>query len=62
MASKMGIVYDLASGQILRVIQPDTDAQLTNVNWCGDGEGIKIVDAVEFNSPDELAQFIEANQ
>lgn len=62
MASKMGIVYDPVAKTILRVIQPDTDEQLITVNWCAEGESLKIVDAMEFNSADDLAQFIEANQ
>lgn len=58
----MGIVYDPVTKTILRVIQPDTDEQLTSVNFCAEGESLKIVDAVAFNSVDDLAQFIEANQ
>lgn len=58
MAIKTGIVFDLETKAILRVIQPDTDEQLTAANFCGEGEGLKIIDRVQFNSAADLAAFI----
>lgn len=35
----IGAVYDLKTKQVLRIVVPDNDTQLTTVNWAGHGEG-----------------------
>ncbi len=61
MATQTGIIYSLETNEILRVIQPDFDSQLTEANFCGPGEGLRIVPKTDIQTVDDLAKFIEAN-
>ncbi len=61
MATQTGIVRSIDTNQILRVIQPDFDSQLTEANFCGPGEGLQTVPRANLRTKDDLAKFIEAH-
>jgi ABC-type proline/glycine betaine transport system permease subunit len=58
--TNIGIVYNSTTQQILRVIIPDTDAQLTTSNFCGPGESIYLMPVATYNGFTNYTAFIAA--